>query len=592
MSGGIALRSSWLIGVVLLGLLALPAGAAAAGTGGVSLKVLGLPGGERATVALEGPRAGGKGRVTRRVSLARARTLSGLPVGSYRVTIAKVRIRHRHGTIKRGAVASPVRRRHRLKVRSGRVAKVDVTYGTIVNPGVRSVSGDILQVVGEPADPTEVVLSGRPPRRGTILSARPSAALPNGLLVRVIAARRVGDRARATVEPAGIYEVAPNMSLDVPLEPTSAAAASALAKCGPSGSSLSPYARVSDIRLTGGWSTARVLFAEVPVGVTVEVHFKASAGIDVTAGGAFSCSLSLPAIAVQGMAGPIPVYGGIRPTASGQIAAEGKVHTEGSTDVTFGTSASVSGGAKPILSFGSPRFSYSSEVFTGVKAGVGLNAELGIGAANAANVHLEVGNSLDFSASPGQCTWDLNLGSFGVGGKIGPISIAGPSSPPLYHRNLWKRDCGPGVQPPAPPAPPPPPPPGPLTRATMSWDTDADIDLYAWDSRGNVLYYGERFGIPGAELIEDVIPGAGEFNHSSELFRETAEFNRPYTFGICDYRGDGADVTLTVVDPGGGTRVFQETLYFEGDGVVITSSPAGPDYSPPGQWCHYAEDDF
>jgi hypothetical protein len=95
-------------------------------------------------------------------------------------------------------------------------------------------------------------------------------------------------------------------------------------------------------------------------------------------------------------------------------------------------------------------------------------------------------------------------------------------------------------------------------------------------------------------LVEDVIPGEEEFEHQPELFQETADFDRSYTFGICDYHdyGNGADVTLTVVDPGGATRTFDYPLYYEGDSAVITSSPLGADYSPPwGEWCRYRSED-
>lgn len=559
-------------------------------SGALHLTVVGLPRGEAAQFSLDGPRPGG-GRTKRSVSLRHARTLSHLPVGSYRITVKKVKISRRHQTIKRGAVASPISSHLKVRVRPGRAAKADLRYGAIVNPGVQSASGEILQVLGDPTDPSEVVLrNGSGVHRGTILSAHPSAVLPQGLLSRVTAVTKRHHKVRAKLAPAGIYEVAPNMSFDIPLSAAEAAQASSVIKCGPSGSSFSPFARISDIHLTGGWTTTHVLFADITNGATVELHFKASAGVDVTAGGAFSCSVPLPSLSVEGMAGPIPVYGAITPKAKGEIASQGSVHTEGSTEITLGTSVKVPDGAKPILSFGSPQFSVTSALFTGIKASVGLDAELGVGVANAANLHLSMGNSLDFVASPGNCSWDLNLGSFGVGGKIGFISIDGPSTPPIYHRNLWHRTCGsapPAPSPPPAPAPSPPPPPGPLTRATMSWDTDSDIDLYTWDSEGNVLYYGEREGIPNAQLVEDVIPVEGEISHPPELFQEAAVFNRPYTFGICDYHGEGGDVTLTVVDPGGATRTFHHTLLFEGDSEVITSSPLGPDYSPPFEWCHY-----
>ncbi len=585
------MRASGLLAALaaVIVVLLFPAGAAAGSkSGSLSVKVIGLPRGEAARLLVEGPRSAGKGRFTRHLSAARTRLLSNLPAGHYRITVRKVRLRHRHQTIKRGAVASPVASHVKVKVRPGAAAKVEVKYGTIVNPGVLSASGKIIDVIGDPASPRELVMRGvHGVRKGTVLSAHPSSSLPQGLLARVTSAHRAHGTLRAKVVPAGIYEVAPNMSFDIPLSGAEAAQVSSLLKCGPTGSSFSPFAHISNIHLTGGWTTTHVLFADVTDGATVELHFKAAAGVDVTAGSGFSCSVSLPAIAVQGMAGPIPVYGAIKPTAKAEVASQGKLHTEGSTDLTLGTSVRIPGGAKPILNFGSPSFTLSSELFMGLKAGVGLDAELGIGVANAANLHLSMGNDLNFNASPGNCNWDLDLGSFGIGGKIGFVDIEGPSTPPLYHHNLWHQSCG-ATPPPPPPAPAPAPTPaGPLTRAAMSWDTDSDIDLYTWDDEGNVLYYGEREGIPNAQLVEDVIPLFGEYEHPPEFFQETGEFNRPYTFGICDFRGEGADVTLTVTDPDGTTRTFHETLYYEGDGGVITSSPVGVAYSPPWEWCHY-----
>jgi len=506
----------------------------------------------------------------------------------------RVRLRHRHQTIKRGAVAFPVSSRIKVRVTPGAAAKVEIKYGTIVNPGVRSARGKIADVIGDPTNPKELVMrGGHGLHKGTVLSAPPSSSLPQGLLARVTGVHRAHGSLRVQVVPAGIYEVAPNMSFDIPLSGAEAAQASALLKCGSADSSFTPFARISNIHLTGGWTTTHVLFADITNGATVELHFTASAGVDVSAGSAFSCSVSLPSFAIQGMAGPIPVYGAIKPQAKAEIAAQGKLHTEGSTDLTLGTSVQIPGGAKPIISFGSPHFTLTSQLATGLKAGIGLNAEVGIGASNAANLHLSLSNNLNFNASPGNCNWDLDLGSFGIGGKIGLVDINGPSSPPLYHHNLWHQNCGVTAPPPAPsppPAPEPPAPSGPLTRATMSWDTDSDIDLYTWDSEGHVLYFGEREGIPNAQLVEDVVPSEFEYEHTSEIFQETADFNRPFTFGICDFRGEGADVTLTVVDPGGATRTYHETLYYEGDSTVITSSPAGVDYSPPWDWCEYATD--
>jgi hypothetical protein len=287
------------------------------------------------------------------------------------------------------------------------------------------------------------------------------------------------------------------------------------------------------------------------------------------------------------MAGPIPIFGAIRPGAGAEVAAGARMSAGGSTNVTLGAQiGGVPPTAQPHIDFDSPKFDFKSELFATAKASLSLNAEVGIGVANAANIHLSLGNALEFTAAPGNCSWDLNLGSFSAGGQLGPVSISTPSTPPLYHRNLWHRRCGTT-------APPPPPPPNPislpLVRATMNWDTDSDIDLYIWDEEGRLTNYYERFGIPEAELVEDVIPSFGESSHARELFQETGDPERTYTFGICDFRGEGANVTLDVVDPGGGHRTLHESLYFAGDSSVITTSPDGGGYDPGSGWCSYIE---
>ena len=230
------------------------------------------------------------------------------------------------------------------------------------------------------------------------------------------------------------------------------------------------------------------------------------------------------------------------------------------------------------------------------RAGFGLDGEVGIGAVEGANIHLEVDNSLDFTTTTSSCDWTLELGKFAINGKLGPVDIHGPSSPPLVKKTLSHQACGspPALVPaplPAPaPAPAPPLAPQPLTRATMTWGTDADVDLYAWDEAGDLLYFGNRTGIPGAQLVEDIIPSEGESVHPPEVFQETSIFNRRLTFGICDYHLEGGRVTLTVVDPGGASRSFAETLYEEGEGLVVTTSPLGGGYEPEPGWCRSSSD--
>lgn len=562
---------------------ALPvASADAKGKAKLSIRVAGLPKGERGSFTVIGPRQSSRSKQRLRRHLTRRGTTSirGLRPGVYKVKVSRVRLRRSNKGVKRGAVAYPVKRKLRVRLRVRRRAKLDVRYGTIVNPGVRSVSERIKKVLGPKASPRAVVLRGRSGvRRGSILSARPSAVLPRGLLARVIAVKRRRGSLTVRLRPASIYEVVPNMSFDIPLDKVGGARTSAL-KCGPE---AKPYVKFSDLRMSGGWTTTRVLFADVATGAEAQLTFRAGVGVRVAAAAPIGCRLSLPAFALQGMAGPIPVYGGIRPGAHFTVGAAGQIYSEGSTDITMGARiGAVPPTASPIVSFGSPRFTVGVGSFVGVQAGLTLDAEVGIGAANAANLHLALANSLDFSATPGRCSWDLNLGAFKGGGKLGPFDVVTPSSPPLFHHNLWEQPCG------EPPPPPPPPLPLPFVRATMSWATDSDIDLYVWDQEGNVTYYADQFAIADAELIDDVIPAEGETEHDPEIFQETADPGRTYTLGICNYSdgGEGADVRLEVNDPSGGSRSFDHTLASSGDSAVVTTSPEGAGYEPPPDWCH------
>lgn len=555
----------------------------------LTIRVVGLPKGERGAFTLFGPRQSPRAQrpLRRRLFRQGTSTVGGLRPGLYRVKVLRVRLHESRGAIRRGAVAFPLRRKLRFRVKPGGT-KIDVGYGTIVNPGVRGVSGRIRRVLGsKSSSPSGVVLAGRRGvRRGVILSARPSALLPRGLLARVTGVRKGRRSVTVGLRPASIYEVAPNMSFSIALSDVQQAQASSLIKCGPE---LRPYVKVGDVRLTGGWTTTRVLFVDVTTGAEAYLTFRAGVGVRVSATAPVGCKLQLPAFALQGMAGPIPVYGAIRPGAKAEAGAAANLYSEGSTDITLGARiGAVPPTAAPVLRFGSPSFTFGADLFAGFRAALSLDAELGIGAANAANLHLTFGNSLDFVASPGNCSWDLNLGTFSGGGKLGPFDVVTPSSPPLYHQNLWQQPCG--TPPPPPPPPPPPSPSLPFARAIMSWGTDSDIDLYAWDREGNLAYYGEQLGIPDAELVEDIIPSEGETVHDIEVFQETANPGRTYTFGICDFRGEGGNVTLDVWDPNGGTRTLHQSLTGVGDSAVITTSPEGAGYVPEPEWCDDIED--
>lgn len=564
-------------------------------SGALAIRVAGLPRKERASAVLTGPTGASPGsRIRHTITRVGTVRIHGLAPGLYRLRVRKVKIRHHTGAIKPGAVADPVKNSLRVRVKSDRTRAVTVRYGTIVNPGLRGVAGHIAKVFGDPRSPSAVKLDRHSHvRPGSILSAPPSGRLPQGLLAHVIAVHRTGANSVVRLRPAGIYEVAPNMDFNVPVTLDADAQSSAGLVCKTSGGpGVRPYVRISNAWVSGGWTTTRVAFWDVKTGANADLHFRTAAGVEVKVDAGLSCSLPLPSIAFQGMAGPIPVYGAIKPGAKAEVSGGAAMTAEGSTNVTLGAGiGGVPPSAQPHFSFDSPDFKFSSQIFASASASLSLDAELGIGVANAANLHVALGNDLAFTAAPGNCSWDLNLGTFSAGGQLGPLSISTPSTPPLYHRNLWHQSCGAPPPPPPPPAPPAPPPsPLPFTRATMSWATESDIDLYTWDQEGNLIAYFERFGIPNAELVEDVIPDFGETSHAPEVFQETADPGRTYTFGICVFRGPGGDVTLDVTDPNGSHRSFQRSFFEAGESAVVTTSPSGAGFDPGSEWCSFVEE--
>lgn len=548
-------------------------------TGTLVLRVDGLPRGERPAVTVTGPRQSRRSgkRFRRRISRQGTVRLRGLRSGRYRVKLGRVEMRHAHGAIKRGAVAAPVRRRLRVKVPRRKRARVRAAYGTIRNPGVTALRARVMRVIGRRSSPRGLVLRGRHPfARGTILSSPPGGKLPRGLLAHVRSVRAGARKTVLRLRAASIYEVAPNMSFRTRLDVKRRAGASAF-DCGLGGVSIDPFVDVGNVWADGSWTTTRVFGHDIKSGARVDLDFDVRAGIDVVTQARIQCELSLRGFTVQAFPAGIPVYGAIKPSIGGSIGAGAHFRPEGKVRVELGARmGAIPPAAYPEVGFSAPEFNFGAEVFAEAGLSLALNSEIGIGVDDAANIHVTFGNSLDFAARIGSCSWDLNLGTFSATGKVGRWSITSPSTPPLLTKNLWQSPCG------------PPPLPLPLTRAELSWATDADIDLYAWDAAGTVAYFGDRSTIAGAELVDDVIPSDGETIHEPELFVENEAPGRRLTFGVCLFRGDGTDVTLRVPpvpDPRGATRALTARLEQPGDGVVLATSPEEPGYVPPPGWC-------
>jgi hypothetical protein len=447
---------------------------------GLDLHLVGLPATEQGRLTLVGL------GFQRGLSIGPHRHLRLRP-GRYVIRVLPVTMSRAHGDIEQGAVAQPIRRRFRIKVGRHRHAALDIRYGTIVNPGVRDVTGAIVSLEGGAATPSAVTLkAGTPVQAGQVLSAQPGPGLPQGLLARVASVGSGPQGDLVHLKPVGIYEVAPNMSFDVPLTTTASGTADASKLISCNVGELGPYSHISDFHVSGGWTTARVLGVSFKTGAQVELHYRVSAGLKLTLRAGVHCSLSLPEVGLQGMAGPIPVYGGFRPTAEAEVGGAATFHSGGSLGVTTGLKVGgVPPAVTPIVSFSSPQFEFGSETFSGAKASLGLDAEIGIGAEDAANLHADLGNDLSFTATSGQCSWDLDLGTFSATGELGPFSISTPKTKALYHHNLWHSSCGSSPPPPAPaPAPSPPPPPAPVVPplgSTLVYTGDSGLSPFFGD---------------------------------------------------------------------------------------------------------------
>lgn len=410
--------------------------ALAAGTGSLGVRIVGLPPQQAAHGVLRGPDGLKRTVSTAALTVARAR------VGTYRLTLRSVKITRGTGPIHKGAIAEPLRRTISVRVISGRRVSLVGTYGSIINPGIETLSGGAVSLTGPAGNPTAIVLSGhRVFAPGAILSIPPSALLPDGVLSHVLAVTYRGGDTTASLSAASIYEVAPSFQFDVPLTESQASAAAVSVACG-GASGVSPYRRIEDISFSGGWNKLRYL--HLPIGVRAAVHFTAVGGLMVTEGLELGCTLQA-SVSANGMAGPIPVTAAIQGELSAFAGAGGILESGGSVHVDAGASTI---GAPPVLawvpevSFSSPRFTLTAHTFAQATAEIGVAVKLGVGNSYAASATLNFGSSMDFSAQPGACTWDARFGQFSAEGSLLGWHIETLKTPALFTKELWHSACG------------------------------------------------------------------------------------------------------------------------------------------------------
>jgi hypothetical protein len=596
---------------VTITLLALADGSAAAssarsrsgsgsGSGSVTVRVLGLPRNERPAGVLTGPHG------LRRAIVGRENTIGHVPSGIYRLTLNRVTLLHASGAIKRGATATALKSSVAVRVLARRHYVLTGRYTTIVNPGLKVLSGGVVSVAGAPENPSGVVLKGHIAlAHGAVLSLPPSLSLPRGLLSNVVAVAYSPGSTSVSLTAASIYQVAPNFEFEVPLQETQARAADV--GCGPV-SGISPYRRIKNVSFSGGWSTVDVFGVHVTDGVRASVRFDVEGGVDVTAAAGISCSVSA-SFNADGMAGPIPVTAGIEGDLSGSVAAGGALHTGGSIEVNAGGHTVGFPPALlliPDVSFGNPHFVLSAQTIAQASAGIGLTVKAGIGMGGVGSVTLNVGTDLEFSAQPGLCKWDADFGAFSAEGELLDWHLSTPATPPLFTKQLGGNFCSapspPPTSPPAPPPAPPSPPPGaprhiasfvvtPDLACTLASQEDVHDELYT-DGSGNdacgtfIAYRGTLYGpanIPAGEDLGSYTP----WMPSSQSLAGAGTASDPYV------------LTTTVIAPGTELHLTEIDSWFTG-GAEINSiyrvSSEGGDTSEVtlyhAQDCYAGESDF
>ncbi|WP_320670298.1 hypothetical protein [Patulibacter defluvii] len=215
-------RPSWSGAAVAVALLALlgPAAAPADATAAsakratVELRISGLPKGERPRGRLTGP---GVRRAVRSNRL----TLRRVRAGRYRLTLSPVTLRKARRGMRRGARALPATRTVAVRVKAGKRARIAGRYGTVVSANVVAAPARVQRIVGDPRNPSELVLPRSSRYRvGGYLTSGPTAALPAGLISRITTVRRSARSVRVGVTRVLVTEVIPQHSGGVRLSPT------------------------------------------------------------------------------------------------------------------------------------------------------------------------------------------------------------------------------------------------------------------------------------------------------------------------------------------------------------------------------------
>jgi len=104
-------------------------------------------------------------------------------------------------------------------------------------------------------------------------------------------------------------------------------------------------------------------------------------------------------------------------------------------------------------------------------------------------------------------------------------------------------------------------------QVTLTWDTDADVDLYIIEPDGNEIYFGEDTSSTGGYLDVDDLDGYGPEN----IFYETLPPNGTYQVEVNHYSGTTPTNYVVTVSENGQSRSYNGRLLDEDETDEVTT---------------------